>query len=227
MRDVTGQKVVASLFLMGLMPPVTEAGPVASHEVTSTDEADSVELYGDQLPRGFEWEMEGLLVVDQEIGDMDVGAPLKLRRVPRVVLRDASEVCIDDWGIKIAPVVEAAPDRIAKDVERRFRALYRKAQQQALTSDERRMWRNMLADLDSDAYVESCSPAVFTIGVIKSINPKYAIVQWSDDPEENERVDGEMLKAISFLRDGDVFSASAKFVAKRLVGLDNVMPCDV
>lgn len=156
-----------------------------------------------------------------------VGAELKLRRVPRMVIRDFTSCCIDDWGVEVSPATKATAEEMASSSVRKFLGLYYKSQQGTLTVEDRKVWRQMLADFDSDMYVEVSAPAVQTLGVLKSLKPKYAIVQWSDDPGEDDRVDGVFRTRLSCLHEGDMFSATVKFVAGKLVSMDNVFPCNV
>ena len=183
-------------------------------------------MHSDQ-PATFEFELDGFFLKHERFTVPGLNVELKLRRLPKMIIRNYATCCIDDWGVSVAPASEATSERMAKEVVRKFLGLFRKAQQRTLVEDEPKIWRQLLKDFDADEYMEASAPPVHSMGLIKTLKPKYAVIQWSDDPDEDERVDGDILARLSFLREGDVFAAVTKFVAGRLVALDNVFPCDV
>ena len=222
-----GKDFLTSVALTSMMAPVVEPTSTVSHHVTGVPDADDAESCATTLPAKLDFELDGFYLGRQKFAVPGVDAELKLRRVPRMVIRDFTSCCIDDWGVEVSPATKATAEEMASSSVRKFLGLYYKSQQGTLTVEDRKVWRQMLADFDSDMYVEVSAPAVQTLGVLKSLKPKYAIVQWSDDPGEDDRVDGVFRTRLSCLHEGDMFSATVKFVAGKLVSLDNVFPCNV
>lgn len=224
---VLGKDFITSIAMAGI---ITSSQPIelaAQYEVTRGAADDEIDPSLSEHPDIFEFELDGFFLAHERFVVPGVNAELKLRRLPKMLIRNYTTCCIDDWGVSVAPACEATSERMAKEVVRMFLGLFRKAQQRTLTRDESKIWLRMLKDFDVDEYMEASAPPVHSMGIIKTIKPKYAVIQWSDDPNENERVEGGMLERLSFLREGDVFSAVTKFIAGRLVALDNVLPCNV
>jgi len=221
-----GNEFLTSVAMTSLMATSQPAAATTSHCVTRSAEPDETEGFSAARPSKIDLEIGGVYHDRQEFEVPGVAATLKLRRQPRAVVRDFANCCIDDWNISV-PSVEATPERMANEVVRSFLGYFRQAQQGELTAEGRKVWRKLLSDIDSDMYAEVSAPAVQALGVIKKLRPEYAVVQWSDDPSEDDRVDGVFRERISYLREGDIFSAAVKFVGGKLVSLDNVLPCNV
>lgn len=230
---VLGQDFLTSIAMTGLVASSPASELAVRYEVTREGGDNEVDQLHSDQPATFDFELDGFFlkherfVVPGVSVVPGVNVELKLRRLPTMVIRDYASCCIDDWGVSVTPASEATSERMAKEVVRKFLGLFRKAQQRTLVGDESKIWRQMLKDFDVDEYMEASAPPVHSMGLVKDLKPKYAVIQWSDDPNEDERVDGDILSRLSFLREGDVFTATARFVAGRLVALDNVFPCDV
>lgn len=222
---VVGKEILTSV----AMTSIAAAAPVAemlSHSVTNVDDISDVTVINDVESGGeIDCEFRADEFAQQKFAVPGVEADLKLLKVPKIVVRGFSKLCIDDWGISVG-VSEATPERLVSETIRTFTGHLRKAQCGALGGENRRIWRNLLRDFDSDDYMEASAPATSTVGFIKLKTKNYAIIAWSDDASDVDRVDGELLKRISFLREGDMFVALAKFVSGRLTQLDNVQFCD-
>ena len=225
---VFGTDFMASVAMATAMVPVARSDiPKTSLEVTGFPEHDDVESCATDSLRNLEIEYNGFYIAHQKFVVPDCGVELELLRMPRVVIRDFNSICIDDWGVVVTPAVEATPERMAREAVRSFLGHLRKARNGTLDAAGRRIWRNLLADFASDAYMEASAAPVKAMGVLKVMKPKYAVVSWSDEIGEDDRVDGELRDRLSFLREGDVFSATVKFIGGKLVNLENVLPCDV
>lgn len=220
-----GNEFLTSVAMTSLMAASQPVVTTASHSVTRSAEPDEAEGCSKDRPTKIDFEIGGMYHDRQEFRVPGVAATLKMRRQPRAVVRDYTHCCIDDWGISV-PSGEATPERMANEAVRSFLGCFRQAQQGELTAEGRKIWRRLLSDIDSDMYVEVSAPAVQALGVLKKLNPGYAVVQWSDDPGEDDRVDGVFRERLSYLREGDAFSATVKFVGGKLVSLDNVLPCN-
>lgn len=224
---VLGRDFLTSIAMAGILSSSPTMEQSAQYEVTKGTADDEAEPLRSDRPAALEFEIDGFFLKHERFVVPGVNAELKLRRLPKMLIRNYTTCCIDDWGVSVAPASEATSERMAKDSVRKFLGLFRKAQQHTLVKDEPKIWRQMLKDFDVDEYMEASAPPVHSMGLIKTMKPKYAIIQWSDDPNEDERVDGDVFARLSFLREGDVFTAAARFVAGRLVALDNVLPCNV
>ena len=222
-----GKDFITSVAMAGFMSSLQAAQNAEPFEVSAARGTDDLEIDTAREAPKCEFEIDNFLLAHQQFKVPGYDVELKLRRAPKVVVRDYISYCIDDLGIGVSPEHEDPWSCLAHNVVRKFLGCFRKAQQRTMSVEDRQVWLRLLADFDTDNYFEISAAPVKALGVIKKLEPKYAVIQWSDDQSEDEKVDGILRERLSVLNAGDIFSATVKFVNGKLSYIDNVLPCDV
>lgn len=146
---------------------------------------------------------------------------IKFKRKPNAKLNVSRTVVIPDWGVSV-PIEKASQESLRTAVVRQYVMLADKSRRNALTDEERGVWKQLLADSDYGDFCQRTAPAVKdTATRIRAVNDGVE-VRWSSG--ESEILPASLAKPLAIVEDGEEFSARVKFIDYKLASLSEVVP---
>ena len=169
-----------------------------------------------QMPIHF----EGWFQTRMQIPGTD--AFISFKKPPRMTMRVAECVMIDDWGIRLS-FNELSPESIQRRVVGQYLRLAEHARRQILTDEERKFWNAIVSDSDYAAFCQQTAPMTAIGGIRIGAAKRDAVrVAWNGCDEEI--LTGVFAQQLSIVEDGEEFSARGKFIDGMLAALSNVTP---
>lgn len=147
----------------------------------------------------------------QKLIPLDAAGTLLRLWEPLVLHVDSinDEFRVEEWDIKDrCDNVHTLPEQLA----RKFIEYFGKSEQGRLTETEQKLWLKILDTVDYQHFSIQRAPAHYMEGLVHR-NGQGIRVEWMDGTKE--RLKPEVAAPLSFLQDGDEFSAYCK------LGLDN------
>lgn len=148
-------------------------------------------------------------------------AYITFKRRPQLKMSLFNKVLIPEWGVSVE-VSKFSPAALRLAVIRKYRMLDDKARRRVLTDEERREWKNLLADSDYGDYCQRTAPKVKVSGIRQRQVGNEVEVLWSEG--ESETVGGTAAAMLSVVEDGEEFTAYARFINRRLSDISDVVP---
>ncbi len=167
----------------------------------------------------FDFEFAGWFSDKMEIPGTD--AFVTFKRQPVVKLKVARAIEIADWGVSVS-IDDVTPEKLRNAVVRKYVMLAEKARKNTLTEEDRRYWKNLLADSDYGDFCQRTAPAVKEFGTRICAVDGGVKVAWSSG--ETEVVSAGLARSLVIVEDNEDFSARVKFIDGKLVSLDEVVP---
>lgn len=146
---------------------------------------------------------------------------IKFKRKPNAKLNVSRTVVIPDWGVSV-PIENASQESLRTAVVRQYVMLADKSRRNALTDEERGVWKQLLSDSDYGDFCQRTAPAVKDIATrIRAVKDGVE-VRWSSG--ESEILPASLAKPLAIVEDGEEFSARVKFIDYKLASLSEVVP---
>lgn len=167
------------------------------------------------------FEDEGWCPSHLEISDK---VRLRMRQAPEVFLSYlTSTFKIPSWGVSISQASNLPIDQaLVREMKRQFSRLAYAARRQALSKEDRELWRQMLQYFDYADYCEQTAPLMWTIGRRIKTTDGGVVIAWQSD--EQEEVCGKLANDLSYINDGETFTALVKFRNFKLSEMREVTP---
>lgn len=148
-------------------------------------------------------------------------AYISFKRKPQTLLCVGDSCIIPEWGVRV-PVDDISPEAVSKAVVRRYLFLANKARKGTLTHEERDNWDQFLLDSDYADFCQRTAPLSAVSGICVKKGRDFVEVSWGEG--NPERVSGGLAAALSFLDEGDEFSARVRFVDYKLSAISDITP---
>ncbi len=140
----------------------------------------------------------------QTVFRVEDGVFLRLRK-PLGLTAIGNVVEVDGWDLKV-PITKLGS--LDDAVVRQFLVFKGKAEQDALTDDQREAWIKIVDSLDYGRFCAESSPQSYVEGTIRTVSAKSIYVEWQDGTKE--WLPRKVAGTLAVFESGDVFGAFAK-----------------
>lgn len=190
---------------------------LAETATTVAEISDAVVMH-EQL---FKFELDGWCPEYLEISN---NVKLKMRQVPELFLSYATSTFrIPSWGVSVSQASDMPMDKeLVRQMKRQFSRLVYAARRQTLSAADRELWRQMLQHIDYGDYCEQTAPCMWVIGRRVKATDDGVVIAWESDGQEE--VCGNLAKDLSYINDGETFTALAKFRNFKLSEIKEITP---
>lgn len=142
---------------------------------------------------------------------------------PKVFLLDFSKIILADFGVEVS-ANNVSIDLASREIWREFLRIEQHAKCDALTSQERKQWQDLLHIVDYARYRAESAPLVRVVGELVSRMEDSVVVRWHGGSDGQETVGSKFYDRFDLVNSGESFSAMARFVDLHLVAVEDVRP---